>query len=221
MGQLLLVEDDELVGDALSGLLPQAGFVVNWVRDGTAAKLAIATGEYESVVLDLSLPDCSGLSVLTGMRAQSNATPVVVITARSGAADRVEALNRGADDVIVKPVAIEELVARLRAVRRRLRGRAEGVIRCGEVVLDPNTRSVTYRDTPREVSRREFEILRLFMERPGRVVSRRRLEEFLSDDSRAVSSNILEVYVHNLRKKLDSHVIHTVRGVGYMLECKP
>ncbi len=220
MIQLLLVEDDELVGDALRLLLSQAGFSVSWVRDGLAAGGAIASGDYDGVVLDLNLPGRCGISLLTEMRSRLNPTPVVVITARHRAADRVEALNRGADDVIVKPIVVDELVARLRAVLRRFRGRAEEVMRCGEVVLDLGTRSVTYRDQPRDVSRKEFELLRMLMEMPGNVVSRERLEESLSFGNRSLSSNAVEVHVHHLRKKLDADLIHTVRGVGYRVECK-
>lgn len=218
MNQLLLVEDDELVGDGLRLLLKQAGFSVEWVRDGRSAVATLSDGDFDSVVLDLNLPGGSGMSVLQWMRDNAFIAPVVIVTARDATKDRVEAFNCGADDYVVKPINIDELVARLRAVQRRVKGRADEVLRCGELVLNPIAHVVMYHGQPVEVSKREFAVLQLLMDAPGNVVTRQQLEDSLYSVDTQVSSNAIEVYIHNLRKKLSSSVIRTVRGVGYKIE---
>lgn len=218
MTQLLLVEDDELVGDGLRLLLTQAAFNVEWVRNATSAARSLDRSEFDAIVLDLNLPDGSGMGILANLRARGVATPVVVVTARDGIGDRIEALNRGADDYIVKPINIDELVARLRAVYRRSQGRADEFLRCGPVVLDPIAHTVNYRGSEIGVSKREFSVLQILMECPGKVVTRQRLEETLYSEDDLIASNAIEVHVHNLRKKLEHRFIRTVRGVGYKIE---
>lgn len=221
MIRLLLIEDDELVGDGLRLLLMQAGFHVEWVNTKGRASEAIGKESYDLIVLDLNLPDGSGLDFLREIRRNANATPTVVVTARDQIKDRLEALNCGADDYIVKPINIDELVARIRAVHRRSQGRAEEVLRLGDVTLDPMAHAASYRGNPLDLSKREFAVLQLLMESNGKVVSRKVLEESVYSNDGMVASNAMEVYIHNLRKKLGSRLIRTVRGVGYKFEGDP
>ncbi len=221
MTQLLLVEDDELVGDGLRLLLIQSGYAVQWVRDTESAEQALIDGSCDAIVLDLNLPDGSGIDILTRIRARGDPTPVVIVTARDKLNDRVAALNIGADDYIVKPINIDELVARLKAINRRVQGRADETLRSGEVVLDPIAYSVSYRGAPVPLSKREYSLLKVLMAVPGKVVTRQRLEEALYVGDGSIASNAIEVFVHNLRKKLDPRFIRTVRGVGYKVEGGP
>lgn len=221
MSQLLLVEDDELVGDGLRLLLIQAGYAVKWTRDAEGAEEALNGDRFDSIVLDLNLPDGSGIDILMRIRARGDTTPVVIATARDKMSDRVAALNIGADDYIVKPINIDELVARLNAVNRRVQGRADQTLRCGDVVLDPVAYTVTYGGDPIPLSKREYSLLKVLMEVPGKVVTRRRLEEALYVGDGSIASNAIEVFVHNLRKKLNPRFIRTVRGVGYKVESGP
>jgi two-component system OmpR family response regulator/two-component system response regulator QseB len=214
--RILLVEDDRMLGDGLQAGLTQAGYAVDWLRDGDAAVAALSTESFAAVVLDLGLPKRDGLSVLQWLRARHDATPVLILTARDQLEDKVRGLDLGADDYVLKPFDLDEIAARLRALVRRAHGRPEPVLSLGEVELDPAARSVTRAGLAIELTPREFDLLHLLLENSGRVLTRRALEEQLYTWNDAVDSNALEVHIHHLRKKLGNELIRTVRGVGYM-----
>jgi len=216
--RLLLVEDDTLLGDGIRAGLSQEGYAVDWVEDGTAAELALKTGHYECMVLDLGLPKRSGLDILQNVRGQDNDIPVVILTARDTVEDRVLGLDSGADDYITKPFDLGELSARLRALMRRRGGRSTPVITHRGVTLDPASHEVRQDDQVVDISPREFTILQLLLENRGKVMSRSRLEEGLYAWNDEVESNTVEVHIHHLRKKLGSDLIRTIRGVGYIID---
>jgi two-component system OmpR family response regulator/two-component system response regulator QseB len=215
--RILLVEDDKLLGDGVQAGLNQSGFSVDWVRDGVAAGLALQTGEYAAVVLDLGLPRLSGLDVLRRLRSAGNKVPVLILTARDTVEDRIKGLDSGGDDYLVKPFDLHELAARLRALVRRSRGEAAPLLRVGAVELDPAARRARFRGEPVELSSREFALLHELMLNAGRVLSREQLAEHLYAWGEEVESNALEVHVHHLRRKLAPGLIQTVRGVGYLI----
>jgi DNA-binding response OmpR family regulator len=216
--RLLLVEDDQVLGDGIRAGLAQAGYAVDWVEDGRAAELALSGETYDAVVLDLGLPRVPGLEVLRRLRERNDDTPVLVLTARDTVADRVAGLDRGADDYLIKPFDLDELHARIRALLRRRSGRAAPVLRHGGIVLDPAAHTVTRDGEPVMLSGREFAVLQTLLENAGRVLSRPRLEESLYGWGEEVESNTIEVHIHHLRKKLGAEAIRTVRGVGYMID---
>ena len=215
--RILLIEDDPQLGDGLAVGLRQLGYAVDWVRDGTAADTALATegDAYAAAVLDLGLPRLSGMSVLKRVRDRGQALPVLILTARDGLDDKVEGLDAGADDFLVKPVALAELDARLRALLRRAAGRAQPVIRHGTLTLDPASHAVSVDGRAVELSAREFAILRVLLENAGRVMTRGQIEAAIYGWSEEPGSNALEVHIHHLRRKLGSELIRTLRGVGY------
>lgn len=216
--RLLLTEDDPMIGEAVQRGLRQLGFTVDWVRDGAAAAQALAVEPYELLLLDLGLPRKSGLALLAELRARGSKIPVVILTARDSLADRVTGLDAGADDYVVKPFELPELAARIRAVVRRHAGRARPQLTHRGVTLDPATRQVTRDGSAVALAAREFEVLHALMEHPGRVLSRAQLEERLYGWGEEIESNVVEVYVHALRRKLGPGFIRTVRGAGYRLE---
>jgi two-component system OmpR family response regulator/two-component system response regulator QseB len=216
--KILLVEDDRMLGDGISAGLAQAGFAVDWVTDGREAELALATAAYDAVVLDLGLPRLSGMDVLKRARARGKTLPILILTARDAVADRVAGLDAGADDYLVKPFDLAELQARLRALLRRAKGRAEPVIVHGELQLDPAGHAVRFAGRPVELTAREFAILHALLLDAGRVLSKAQIEERLYGWGEEIESNAVEVFVHHLRRKLDPGLIRTVRGVGYMID---
>jgi len=215
--RILLAEDDPLLGDGLQAGLRQLGFQVDWVRDGEAAERELRAQPYAVAVLDLGLPRKDGLDVLTAIRLARIATPVLVLTARDAVPDRIRGLNIGADDYVVKPVDLHELAARLRALVRRAHGQPQECLTAQDVVLDPAARSVRQAGEPITLSTREFDLLQAFMLSADRVLSREQLEQQLYSWGKEVESNAVEVHIHNLRRKLGTALIQTVRGVGYML----
>ncbi len=215
--RILLVEDDALLGDALQVGLREQGFAVEWIRDGAAGEAALASDEFTAVVLDLGLPRMSGLELLQRVRNRGDHTPVIVLTAREAVDDRVRGLDLGADDYVVKPVALTELAARLRAVARRAQGTGTGSIVVGSLSLDLASRAVTFDGNPVDLQPREFALLQELVLRAGRVVTRTQLETQLYEWDRSLDSNAIEVHVHHLRRKLAPTLIRTVRGVGYMI----
>jgi two-component system OmpR family response regulator/two-component system response regulator QseB len=215
--RVLLIEDDPQLGDGLMVGLRQAGFAVDWVRDGMAADCALTTEPFDVAVLDLGLPRLSGMNLLRRLRDRGQALPVLILTARDATADKVAGLDTGADDYIVKPVDIDELSARIRALVRRAVGRAVPLLRQGEVTLDPAGRRVTMADSPVELSPREFAVLHALLENAGRVMTRAQLESSIYGWRDEPDSNALEVHIHHLRKKLGSDFIKTLRGVGYTI----
>ncbi|HQR03605.1 MAG: response regulator [Proteobacteria bacterium] len=216
--RLLLVEDDALLGDGLRAGLGQAGYAVDWVRDGEAALAALKAGSFGAMVLDLGLPRRDGLSVLQALRARGDATPVLVLTARDTVQDRVSGLDAGADDYLIKPFDLDELAARLRALTRRAAGRAAPCVIHGGIVLDPASRQVTRDGAPVELSAREYELLALLLDHAGRVLTRAQLEQSLYGWNHGPESNAVEVHIHHLRRKLGSTLIRTLRGIGYQIE---
>ena len=216
--RILLVEDDSLLGDGLRAGLRQLGFQVDWVRDGEAAERELRTASYAAAVLDLGLPRKDGLDVLVSARRAGITTPVLVLTARDAVPERIRGLDAGADDYVVKPVDLDELAARLRALVRRAHGQPLESLSAQDVVLDPAARSVRQAGEPVNLSTREFDLLQAFMLSANRVLSREQLEQQLYSWGQEVESNAIEVHIHNLRRKLGSALIHTVRGVGYMLQ---
>jgi DNA-binding response OmpR family regulator len=213
--RLLLVEDDVMIGRALRQGLGDAGYVVDWVTDGRQAELGLGNGVYDLVVLDLGLPGKDGMTLLRELRARRDPVPVLVVTARDAVADRIAGLNEGADDYVLKPFDLDELVARVRALMRRRAGAASPLLECGTLVLDPVRREVMLRGETIELSAKEFGLLETLMQRAGAVLSREQLEDALYGWEREVGSNAVEVHLHNLRRKLGADVIRNVRGVGY------
>lgn len=217
--RLLLVEDDPMIGESLVRGLRDDGYAVDWVRDGAAGLAALKDrqADFSIAILDWNLPRQDGLSVLQAVRASGNRVPILMMTARDGLTDRVNGLDGGADDYLVKPFELAELKARLRSLLRRQDGRASSEIVHGELVLDPVTHTVQLRDAAVTVTAREFALLRALMERPGAVLSRTQLEERLYGWDESVQSNAIEFLIHSLRKKLGSSSIENVRGVGWRM----
>ena len=215
--RLLLVEDDPMIGESVLDLLRADGYAVDWVKDGEIADATLDTQSYDLVLLDLGLPKRDGLAVLRRLRARKNRTPVLIATARDALEQRVQGLDMGADDYIVKPYEIDELLARIRALIRRASGRAEPVYEHLGVSIDPVTREVLVGGHAVSLVAREWAILEQLLARPGVVLSRKQLEDKLYSWKDEVSSNAVEVYIHGLRKKLGTHLIQNVRGVGYMI----
>lgn len=215
--RLLLVEDDNMIGEAVRTGLRQEGFTVDWVREAEAGEAALRTEPYALLLLDLGLPRKSGLDWLRELRRRGDPTPVLVITARDAVADRIAGLDGGADDYLVKPFDLEELAARVRAVLRRHAGRAEPLLQHGDLTLDPATRQATLKGQPVTLSAREYALLAALLERPGAILSRAQLEQRLYGWGEEVESNAVEVHIHHLRRKLGTDAIRNVRGLGYTL----
>lgn len=216
--RVLLVEDDELLGDGLRTGLMQYGYTVDWLKDGSSADQALKTESFDVVVLDLGLPKLSGIQVLQNHRARGQATPVIILTAREAIEDRIKGLDSGADDYLTKPFDLDELCARLRALQRRKAARAEPLITYDNIVVDPAAHTVKLNGELINVSRREFALLQKLLENTGRVLSREHLAQSLYGWGEDVDSNALEVHIHNLRKKFGQGFIHTIRGIGYMID---
>lgn len=215
--RILLVEDDLQLGDGLTVGLRQSGFAVDWVRDGEMADLALSTETFDLLVLDLGLPKLSGMEVLKRLRGRSQMLPVLILTARDATGDKVLGLDAGADDYLVKPIDLDELAARIRALTRRTAGRAAPLLTHGNLALDPAAHTVTLAGQIVELSSREFSLLQMLLENTGRVLSRSQLEQSVYGWHDEPESNALEVHIHHLRKKLGSHLIRTLRGVGYTI----
>jgi two-component system response regulator QseB len=215
--RILLAEDDRALGQALADGLRQLGYAVDWITDGNQAAAALADTRYAAAVLDWNLPRSSGPAIIAGMRRRRDATPVLLLTARDELADRVAGLDAGADDYVVKPVHLDELAARLRALLRRADGQVEPAIRLGALEVTPAARSATLADAPLELTAREYALLETLVRHPGRAYSRDQLEEALYGWDQEVASNAVEVHVHHLRHKLGPGWIRTLRGIGYAI----
>ncbi len=215
--RVLVVEDDTLLGDALQAGLKQAGYAVDWLRDGIAADQALATEPYDAVVLDWGLPRLSGLEVLDRLRKRKTGIPVILLTARDTVGDRIQGLDSGADDYLIKPFDMGELAARLRALVRRASGSTSPSLQVGELELDPAGHRATWQGSPVDLSAREFALLHALMLSKGKVLSRAQLEEKLYAWGEEVESNTVEVHIHHLRRKLPPTLIETIRGVGYLI----
>lgn len=215
--RILLVEDDPLLGDGLAAGLRQHGFAVDWLKDGDAALAALAGERFDLMVLDLGLPKRSGMEVLRRARSDGLALPVLILTARDATADKIAGLDGGADDYLVKPVDLDELAARVRALLRRASGRAEPALRHGALMLDPAAHRVEVDGREVEISAREFSVLHALLANAGRVMSRSQLEQSIYGWNEEPDSNALEVHIHHLRRKFGAELIKTLRGVGYTI----
>jgi DNA-binding response OmpR family regulator len=213
--RILLVEDDALLGDGIQRSLQHLGFTVDWLRDGKQGENALTSEEYAAVVLDIGLPQQDGLTLLQSVRNKGLNTPVLILTARDSKLDKLKGFNLGADDYVIKPVDMEELAARLRALIRRSAGRAAPRIRTGAVEIDPETHQAWCEGKPVELSAKEFSVLELLVQNSGRVLTRAQLEQSLYGWGDSTDSNTIEVFIHHLRKKLGSDFIQTLRGIGY------
>lgn len=218
--RVLLVEDDELLGDGICSGLKHYGHTVDWIKDGKSALEALTRKQetFDVVVLDLGLPKMPGLEVLKKVREKNISVPVLILTAKDAIEDRVSGLDTGADDYIAKPFDLDELCARLRALQRRSKSRAQPVLEFGDIKMDPAAHTVSFKDQPIDLSRREFTLLQKLLENAGRVISRDQLNQSLYGWGENIDSNALEVHVHNLRKRFGTKLIRTIRGVGYMVK---
>lgn len=219
--RILLVEDDRMIGEAVTVALQDAAYAVDWVRDGETALRAIGNQEHQAVLLDLGLPKLDGRDLLRKLRATGNTLPVIIITARDALADRVDGLDLGADDYLVKPFEMDELLARLRAIIRRQGGQATPVLSNGLLQLNLSTREVQHGDAQVLLTAREFALLQALLLRPGTILSRAQLEERLYGWNEAVESNTIDFLIHGIRKKLGAKAIKNVRGAGWMVARQP
>ena len=213
--QLLLVEDDRLIGDGIRQALERDGYTVTWYRDGARARVVSPDSGFDICVLDLGLPTVDGLEILTGWRDRGVAFPVLILTARDTLKDKIAGFDLGGDDFLTKPFELEELLARLRALQRRHSGQRS--ITFGALRVDPEDRQAYLEGEPVTLSQREFELLRMLIEHPGQIRSRTQLELAVFGEDHDVSSNAIEVHIHNLRRKLGRNRVETVRGIGYRL----
>ena len=216
--RILLVEDDRMIGKAVVQALKDAAYAVDWVCDGTSAEDALATGEYQLVILDLGLPDRDGLEVLRRLRAAGNTAAVLVVTARDALEERIRGLDLGADDYLVKPFAVGELLARMRAVIRRQAGNPTPQLSNGRLTLDPATKEASCGERNCLLTAREFALLRALLLRPGAILSREELETSIYGWNEEVESNAVDFLIHGLRKKLGSDAIRNIRGLGWMVD---
>ena len=215
--RVLLVEDDPMIGRAVAAGLRDAGYAVDWAHDGAEAEIALANAVYDLALLDLGLPRRDGLDILKSLRRSGKKLPVLIITARDSVSDRVAGLDEGADDYLVKPFDLDELLARARAVVRRHEGRASPEVSYGALTIDPVKRLVLFRGEQIDLSAREFAVLEALMKEPGAVVSREKLEDAVYGWGEEIESNSIEVHLHHLRRKLKPQLIRNVRGVGYRI----
>lgn len=219
--RILVIEDDDLLRDGLKVGLALAGFTTDAVASCDSAFAALAANPFDAVVLDLMLPDCSGLEILRSMRGAGDPTPVLLLTARDGVHDRIVGLDSGADDYLGKPFDLDEVAARLRALTRRANGRSDMELRWRDVLLVPASQHVERGGKPVRLSRREFSILHALMNRPGTIFSKGQLEDKLYGWDEEIGSNAVEVHIHHLRNKLGPGVVETVRGSGYRIGGEP
>lgn len=215
--RVLLIEDDPMIGKGLVQALGDVGMSVDWVRDGVTGLEATGLADYAVILLDLGLPKMDGTEVLARARQAGRQTPILVITARDDLESRVSGLDLGADDYILKPFEISELLARMRAVQRRQAGQAQSLLQAGELALDLATHMVTFRGQSEVLPAREFALMRGLAERPGTILSKSQLEEKLYGWGEEVESNAIDVLIHYVRKKFDKDIIRNVRGAGWMI----
>ncbi|CAK9886832.1 MAG: Transcriptional regulatory protein QseB [Candidatus Erwinia impunctatus] len=215
--RILVIEDDRLIGNGIRAGLIKLGFSVDWFTDGKLGKAALENAPYDAVGLDLTLPGMDGLRVLEQWRRQGRDEPVLILTVRDALEQRVEGLQKGADDYLCKPFALSEVAARLQALIRRRHGQLTPTLSHGGVVLETGSHTVMQHGQTLSLTSRELALLTLFMMSPGKILTRTQLEEKLYSWDEEVSSNAVEVHIHHLRKKLGSTFIRTVHGVGYTL----
>ena len=216
--RILLVEDDDLLGNGIKKSLTREGYQVDWLMDGKQGLAALKSDTFDLLLLDLGLPGMGGLELLSAIRKQHNSTPVLILTARDTLDDKIEGLDSGADDYLVKPFEMAELKARMRALSRRQHGHSEPTIEYGRIHVNPASMEVKLDGELVELGRREFTLLMEFINHPGQILSRVKLEDVVYGWDGDVESNSIEVHIHHLRKKLYPEFIKTVRGMGYKAE---
>lgn len=219
--RILLIEDDVLIGDGLLHGLQNLGMVVDWFRSGNEGRAALSQAPYDAVVLDLGLPEMDGMDILQYWRAKKLLAPVLILTARDALENRLDGLNAGADDYLIKPFSLEEVAARLNALIRRNRGIGSSKITYGALQLDSVTRTASLHGKVLDLTAREWMLLDLFLGSVGRILTRGMIEEKLYSWDQEIESNAIEVHIHHLRKKIGSRFIHTKRGLGYVLGDEP
>ncbi|WP_295802195.1 response regulator transcription factor [uncultured Microbulbifer sp.] len=215
--RILLIEDDQSLADGIATALRREGYALDHAPSGKQGMALARAAQPDLIVLDLGLPDVDGLSVLKSLRGYQIKTPVLILTARDDLPSKVQGLDAGADDYLTKPFAVDELLARLRALERRVGSAGSAEVVIGKVAINLATHSVSYAGDPVRLSRREFSLLRALAERPGHILSREQLEDKLYSWGESVASNTVDVHIHNLRKKISPEIIQTIRGVGYKL----
>ena len=215
--RILVVEDDVMLGDGMVDALRSSGYTVDWLQQGMPALSALKSEEFAALVLDLNLPDIDGISLLRKLRREGQTLPVLILTARDALDDRVLGLDAGSDDYMVKPFALQELNARLRALVRRCKGQAQAVLEYGELQLFPASQQVTYRGEPVKLTPHEYKLLQELITQSGRVLSRDQLQQSLYGWDEGAESNAVEVHIHHLRKKFFPELIRNIRGVGYIV----
>ncbi len=215
--RVLLVEDDEMIGDVFSEALTDEAYIVDWVKDGSQALLAIKTESYDIILLDLGLPKVDGMSVLTKLRSQGLDTPVLILTARDGLDDRISGLDGGADDYVIKPFELGEVLARMRVLIRRQQGKAQNLLTVGAVSVDTAKKRAFLNDTPIELTAKEYMLLLSFITHPNKVLSKADLESSLYGSGMEVESNAVEFLIYGLRKKIGQSTIKNMRGLGWYI----
>ena len=215
--EILLIEDEMILGEATVKGLSKLNFSVEWVTCTADATRALANRDHQAILLDLGLPDGDGIDYLRKIRNDGNTLPIIIITARDSIKNRVDGLESGADDYVVKPYSLSELAARIKTVQRRLDGRASAILVCGRLALDTLRKVITLDDIPLTLSRREFNLLSVLMESSDRIISRESIESRIYNDKPDLGSNAIEVHISNLRKKIGAKTIKTIRGMGYIL----
>ena len=215
--RILLTEDNFIVGKSIKQILENKKYLVDWVQDGESCETALRTTKFDIIILDINLPDISGIEIIKKIRAKKNYTPILVVSARNSTQNKIEGLDLGADDYLTKPFDYEELLARIKSLHRRNKGIAENILTFKNIELDVNKHVVKFQKKIVEVSPKEFTILKILLENIGRPVSKNQLEEAIYSWDNSVESNAIEVFIHNLRKKIPIELIKTVRGVGYTI----
>lgn len=216
--RILLVEDDTMIANAITVALHDAAYAVDWVQDGMSASRTLALGEHQLVLLDLGLPGRDGLEVLRRLRQSGSSVPVIILTARDRLEDRINGLDLGADDYLVKPFQVPELLARLRAITRRQSGQATPLLGNGRITLDPATHEARANGVSALLSAREFSLLQALLLRPGTILTRRELEEQIYGWNEEVESNAVDFLIHGIRKKLGADSIKNIRGAGWLVD---
>lgn len=215
--RLCLIEDDTMLGHSVQTGLRSYGFTVDWVRNGDDAQNALLASQYWTVLLDLSLPGKQGLGILADLRAKGDDTPVIILSARDAVTDRIAGLDGGADDYLAKPFDLNELIARIRAVRRRREGRSSAIVEYGRIRFDTNRQLLQYCGEPVALRSRELAFLTALLEEPGKILSREQLIDRIYGWRTEIESNAVEFHIHALRRKLSPGAIRTIRGIGYLL----
>lgn len=214
--RILLVEDDPQIGSAIASALDDAGMAADWVSDGSSALASIEAGAFELMLLDIGLPEKDGLSVLKLIRQKRNSIPIIMITARDAVEDRIAGLDLGADDYLVKPFSIEELMARIRALARRHSGSSQPLLSSGGITIDPAAKVAAFNDKTLDLTGKEYRLLHSLLLVPGRIYSKEELEEKVYNWDEQVNSNAIEFLIHSIRKKTEKRAIKNVRGLGWM-----